>query len=132
MWEEFTNISWLLGTFLICVIGSYYLYSPEVIEYDYNTDLEVDSANTTSEDSDYDYKTSTEDSDDSDGSDGSDGSDKLYYNKEFLGELPLPFIADIDVPKEEYQTDIFEDSYVDLEGNVRTKYTFVSNDVKFK
>lgn len=124
--EEFVDLFWLLGTFFLCVICSYYLYSPELIEYDYNTDLEVDSANTTtSEDSDSDYKTS------SDGSDSdSDGSDKLYYDKEFLGELPVPFIEDIH--REEYQTDIFEDSYVDDKGNVSTKYTFVSNEVKFK
>ena len=124
MWEDFVNISWLLGTFLITVIGSYYLYNPDVIEYDYNTDLENDSAGTTSDDSDYSYKTVSDSE--------SDDSENLYYNEEFLGELPVPFIADIDVPKEEYQTDIFEDSYVDDEGNVRTKYTFVSNEVKFK
>ena len=107
LWEELGNHLWLLTTILVTVVGSYYLYDSEnFFEVEYGSSYGGSQADSIHEVIDLTYDTDTSDSD--------YGPDS---EEEFLGELP-----------KENQVDIFEDNYVDDEGNNRTKYTFVSNE----
>lgn len=109
LWEELGNHLWLLTTVLVTVVGSYYLYNPEdFFESEHGSSYggsqsEREVIDLTYDTSDSGYSTSD--------------SEEFYVKEEFLGELP-----------KENQVDIFEDNYVDDEGNNRTKYTFVSNE----
>ena len=107
LWEELGNNIWLLTTVLVTVVGSYYLYNPSELEYGSSYGGSQCDSEESREIIDLTYDTS--DSDDSED----------FYSKEFVGLLP---------EIEENKVDIFEDSYVDDEGNNRTKYTFVSNE----
>ena len=143
MWEEISEYMWLVAPVFIISLGSYMIYKHPETYLDYvsvnsgdskdgvyggnvggenDQDLAVfDIIDLTSDDSydeekDEDYTGSISSS--SSGSNSSSNSNQNeLYKKGFVGELP-------EIPVK-HEVEIFEEPYVDEQGNNRTKYTFV-------
>jgi len=128
MWDELYEYMWLVTPVLIISFGTYMLYKHPQTYLDYvssgdsqegeyggnvgsdHQDLSVfDIIDLTSDDEqDEDYTSSIS---------GSSSDSDLEYKRGFVGELPTFPVK--------HEVEIFEEPYVDEQGNNRTNYTFV-------